>query len=81
MAKVDEELAETKAAIAAGDEEKIAEEIGDLLFAIVNLARKRQLDAETLLQGANEKFVRRFNALENQLRAAGRSLGEDRWPR
>jgi MazG family protein len=76
MAKVDEELAETKAAIARGGEEKIAEEIGDLLFAIVNLARKRQFDAETLLQSATDKFVQRFHALEDVLRAQGKKLGE-----
>ena len=76
MAKVDEELAETKAAIAAGEEERIAEEIGDLLFAIVNLARKRQFDAETLLQAASDKFVRRFHALENALRTEGKKLGD-----
>ena len=76
LAKVDEELAETKAAIASGEEGKIAEELGDLLFAIVNLARKQQLDAETLLQAASDKFVRRFHALENALRAEGKKLGD-----
>jgi MazG family protein len=76
MAKVDEELAETKAAIASASEQKVTEEIGDLLFAIVNLARKRKLDAETLLQSATDKFVRRFHALEDVLRAQGKNLGE-----
>jgi MazG family protein len=76
IAKVDEELAETKAAIAGKSEEETAEEIGDLLFAVVNLARKRHLDAETLLQAATDKFVRRFNALEDELGRQGKSLGE-----
>ncbi len=76
MAKVDEELAETKTAIDSEQEEKIAEEIGDLLFAIVNLARKQNLDAETLLQAANDKFVRRFHALEDALRSQGKKLGD-----
>ena len=76
MAKVDEELAETKEALATGNNDAIAEEIGDLLFAVVNLARKRHLDAETLLQTATDKFVRRFNALEDELRAQGKSLGK-----
>jgi MazG family protein len=76
MGKVDEELAETKAAIESASEEKVAEEIGDLLFAIVNLARKRKLDAETLLQSASDKFVRRFHALEDVLRAQGKNLGD-----
>ncbi len=76
IAKVDEELAETKAAIATGSSDDVAEEIGDLLFAVVNLARKTHHDAETLLQTATDKFVRRFNALEDELRAQGRNLGE-----
>jgi MazG family protein len=76
VAKVDEELGETKAAMEAGDQERIAEEIGDLLFAVVNLARKQKLEAEVLLQSATDKFVRRFNALEDEVRAQGRALGE-----
>ena len=76
IAKVDEELAETKEALATGNENAVAEEIGDLLFAVVNLARKRHLDAETLLQAATDKFVRRFNAMEDEVRAQGKSLGE-----
>jgi MazG family protein len=76
MAKVDEELAETKAAIDSEQKEKIAEEIGDLLFAIVNLARKEQLDAETLLQAATDKFAQRFHALEKTLRSQGKKLGD-----
>ena len=76
MAKVDEELAETKEAIAAGQENETADEIGDLLFAVVNLARRKHLDAETLLQAATDKFVRRFHALEDELRAHGKRLGD-----
>jgi len=76
IGKVDEELAETKEAIARQNEKEIAEEIGDLFFAAVNLARKQKLDAETLLQSATDKFVRRFNALEDELRAQGRQLGD-----
>lgn len=75
VAKIDEELEETKHALALTDPEQVAEEIGDLLFAVVNLARKRHLDAETLLQTATDKFVRRFNALEDQVRANGQQLG------
>ena len=76
MAKVDEELAETKEAIASGDTAQVAEEIGDLLFAIVNLARRTDHDAETLLQSATDKFVRRFNAVEDEVREQGRKLGD-----
>ena len=76
MAKVDEELGETKEAMSAGSAAEIAEEIGDLLFAVVNLARKQKLDAETLLQSATDKFVRRFNELEDEVRAQGKKLGD-----
>lgn len=76
MAKVDEELAETKEALSGGDADEVAEEIGDLLFALVNLARRTNHDAETLLQSATDKFVRRFNALEDELRDQGRRLGD-----
>ena len=70
VAKVDEELAEAKEAIASRDPSAIADEIGDLLFAVVNLARKSNLDAETVLQSATDKFVSRFNQVEDELRGA-----------
>lgn len=76
MAKVEEELSETKEAIASHHSERIQEEIGDLLFAVVNLARKCKIDAETALQSATDKFVRRFNQLEDELKAHGKELGE-----
>ncbi len=76
VAKIDEELSETKTALAQQDSDAVAEEIGDLLFSVVNLARKQKLDAETLLQSATDKFVRRFNELEDELRARGKALGE-----
>ena len=76
VAKVDEELAETKEALASGDKRAIAEEIGDLFFAVVNLARKSGLDAEVALQSATDKFVGRFNRVEDELRNRGKKLGE-----
>ena len=76
VAKVDEELAETKEAIATSDPVRIADEIGDLLFAVVNLARKTGLDAEETLQTATNKFVSRFNRVEDELRTRGKKLGE-----
>lgn len=75
-AKVDEELAEAKEAIATRDSNAMADEIGDLLFAVVNLARKSDLDAETVLQAATDKFVARFNTVEDELRRLGKKLGE-----
>ena len=75
VAKIDEELAEAKRALALGNPSAIADEIGDLLFAVVNLARKRKLDAETALQTSTDKFVSRFNRVEDELRGRGKKLG------
>jgi MazG family protein len=75
-AKVEEELSETKTAIASQDRQSIEDEVGDLLFAVVNLARKCQLDAESTLQAATNKFVGRFNRLEDELNAEGNKLGD-----
>src|SRR5471030_535292 len=55
---------------------KTAEEIGDLLFSIVNLARHLKLDAEELLTGANDKFARRFRAVEERIKAQGKTMSE-----
>jgi MazG family protein len=55
---------------------KTAEEIGDLLFSIVNLTRHLKLDAEDLLTGANDKFARRFRAVEERIKAGGRTMSE-----
>jgi nucleoside triphosphate diphosphatase len=76
IAKVEEELGETKEAIESRREERIEDEIGDLLFAVVNLARKSKIDAESALQSATDKFVARFNRLEDELKTRGRKLGE-----
>jgi MazG family protein len=76
IAKVEEELREVKEAITSQDQEMIADEIGDALFAVVNLARKCEIDAESALQKATDKFVARFNRLEDELKARGKKLGE-----
>jgi MazG family protein len=76
VAKVDEELGETKAALQSQDRPSIENEMGDLLFAVVNLARKCELDAESVLQAATDKFVARFNRLEDELQARGKRLGD-----
>jgi nucleoside triphosphate diphosphatase len=76
MAKIEEELRETKEAIQSRRQERIEEEVGDLLFAVVNLARKSKIDAESALQSATDKFVTRFNRLEDELKTRGRKLGE-----
>jgi len=76
LAKVEEELGELKHAIESKDRLSIEDETGDMLFAAVNLARKCDLDAEEALQRATDKFVARFNRLEDELRARGKKLGE-----
>lgn len=76
LAKVDEELAELRLEVAAGDEEKAREEVGDLLFTVANLARKLGLDPEAALAATNTKFRRRFGAVEAGLAARGRRLEE-----
>lgn len=67
IAKVKEELEEVEEAVTDGAAEDVAEEIGDLLFSVVNLARKTGHDAEILLHRANVKFVKRFQAVEKSL--------------
>lgn len=74
IAKVEEELAETKSAIAAGDHDGVAEEIGDLLFAVVNLSRFQKLHAEELLAATVRKFARRFQFVEQQVHAQGKQM-------
>ncbi|NNE37333.1 MAG: nucleoside triphosphate pyrophosphohydrolase [Gammaproteobacteria bacterium] len=77
IAKVEEELAEIKAEIDKNEsEEKIAEEIGDMLFACVNLARHLNIDAETALMSANRKFKQRFSYIETKLKQQGKALDE-----
>lgn len=73
--KISEELAEfDRAAGVPAAAERIAAEIGDLLFAIVNLARHFEIDPEAALRGSNDRFRRRFRYIEERVRASGRSL-------
>jgi MazG family protein len=78
LAKLDEEQAELERALADPKPEAraVAEEIGDLLFAAVNLARKLGTDPESALKAANRKFRRRFHHVEQRLRERGRSPAE-----
>ncbi|HEY0706574.1 MAG TPA: nucleoside triphosphate pyrophosphohydrolase [Polyangia bacterium] len=75
-AKVTEELAEFDAAWASGDRTEMEHELGDLLFAVANLARKLGLDAESALRIATDKFTKRFVHMEEATRAVGRKLSE-----
>jgi MazG family protein len=71
--KLDEEVAELKVEIEAGDLDKARDELGDLLFVMANLARKLGVEPEDALRGANAKFVRRFGFIEAELAKDGRT--------
>jgi ATP diphosphatase len=71
--KIAEEAAEITSALDAGDKHSIEAEIGDLLFAVVNLARHLDVDPETALRGTNVKFERRFAWIEHALAARGKT--------
>jgi nucleoside triphosphate diphosphatase len=87
--KITEEVAEIRTELEQGaSKDAVAEEIGDLLFAVVNLARHLEIDSETALRAANRKFERRFRRVEELLAAqdkepAGSTLEEmeDAWQR
>ena len=70
--KLDEEIGELKAAQGA----EVAEELGDLLFTIANIARKLNVNPEEALQAANRKFLRRFEAMERAVRERGKNLDQ-----
>jgi ATP diphosphatase len=72
--KIEEEVAELREALATGHPEKITDELGDLLFAVVNLGRHVQADPEDALRGTNTKFRRRFRHIETELEQAGETL-------
>jgi tetrapyrrole methylase family protein/MazG family protein len=74
--KVREELGEAGEALEAGDDDRVADELGDLLFSMVNVARLRGMDAEECLRRSSEKFTRRFEKVEAEMRARGRSVTE-----
>ena len=74
LRKIREEADEIEAELDRGDKEELAGETGDLLFAVVNLARHVDANPEMALRGANAKFERRFGYIERTLAARGRSL-------
>lgn len=76
VAKVDEELTEVKESLPTNDPEAIEMEIGDLLFAVVNLCRFIDLQAEETLRKSNRKFITRFKRMENELEKQGKTLTE-----
>lgn len=75
--KIEEEIGELRQALASGETTaRVEEELGDLLFATVNLARHLDTDPEQALKRANAKFISRFSHIEKRLTASGRSLDE-----
>jgi len=74
LSKIREEADEIEAALDGNNADELAEETGDLLFALVNLARHVGADPETALRGTNAKFERRFAYIEKALASTGRSL-------
>ena len=74
LQKIREEADEIEAALDQGDKEELAAETGDLMFALVNLARHVEADPEAALRGTNAKFERRFGYIERALTSKGRTL-------
>ncbi len=72
--KIEEEISELKDSLDKGEKENIEHEIGDILTAVVELARFVGVDAETALQKANDRFVRRFTFIEKEARKSGKTL-------
>lgn len=72
--KLDEEVAELKAELPGADPARLMDEVGDMLFVLANLARKLHLDPEACLRHANDKFFRRFNAMEQSFDALGKGM-------
>ena len=76
MLKVYEELEELKAAMAVGDKDNIAEEMGDLLLSITSLCRKLGVESEVALGAATNKFIDRFESVEKAVMAEGKEMNE-----
>lgn len=74
LAKIEEEVGEVRAALASGERAAITDEIGDLLFAAINLARHARIDPDRALRSTNAKFERRFGFVEAELARQGSSL-------
>lgn len=76
LAKIDEEHAELREAMAAGDADAVAHELGDYLFSLVNLCRHLGVDPEAALQGTNRRFEQRFRAVEAGVEADGHRVAD-----
>lgn len=76
LAKVREEVGELAEALEEHDADAVADELGDLLFAVANVARKAGVDAETAMEATNAKFRRRFAHIERVVAGSGRPFGD-----
>ena len=74
--KIEEEIGELREALASKSQDEAEGELGDIVFALVNLGRHLKIDAETALRRTNNKFRTRFHAVENALNQSGRTLDE-----
>jgi ATP diphosphatase len=74
LGKIEEEVRELREALAAGHPEKVADELGDLIFAVVNIGRHVKADPEDALRGTNTKFRRRFRHIETEVEKSGETL-------
>ncbi|RWX11313.1 nucleoside triphosphate pyrophosphohydrolase [Rhizobium hidalgonense] len=72
--KIEEEIGELRVALRDGDRAKVSDELGDLIFAVVNIGRHVKADPEQAVRGTNTKFRRRFNHIEQVLDAEGETL-------
>ncbi|NBR82245.1 MAG: nucleoside triphosphate pyrophosphohydrolase [Flavobacteriia bacterium] len=75
-AKVQEELAELREAEASGEEQHVEEELGDVLFSVINYARFLNMDPESALERTNKKFISRFTHMERQIKEQGLLMQE-----
>ena len=74
--KLDEEVAEFKKAILSGKKKDVKEELGDILFVLVNIAKFNKIDAEEALRATNNKFIKRFQHIEAEVAKRGKTLKE-----
>jgi uncharacterized protein YabN with tetrapyrrole methylase and pyrophosphatase domain len=72
--KVDEEIQELYEAVAAGNKEEMEDEMGDVLFALINYSRFIDVDPEHALEKTNKKFMRRFQQMEEMAQREGKAL-------
>ena len=74
--KLDEELLELRQSIESGDIGAIEDELGDVMFVCVNIARHTKLNAEMALRRTNQKFIRRFEYVVDQMKAANQGMNQ-----